>query len=183
MGDFGYNQNFLRWPGKVRKELYFIQFTIWTPLNHAINCDWVLPTTSYPRGEKFVKIRLQLESNPGHWNSRRVRNPLSQGPSNNTWWKILLRLRQKWWRCCIKQRWHSFFLTQRSQVWLPKKYFDVAQIYQRHWLEESGQRLTNVNQTHLVQQKDHSSTRKESRKTLPTTIHAWNVAHTVYFHT
>ena len=26
---------------------------------------------------------------------------------------------------------------------------DVAEIYQRHWFEESGQRLDNVDRTHL----------------------------------
>ena len=32
----------------------------------------------------------------------------------------------------------------------PKHYFDVAQIYQRWWWEESGQRLENVDWTQLV---------------------------------
>ena len=43
-------------------------------------------------------------------------------------------------------------LTQRPRVWfstLPKTYFDVAEIYQWRWLEESGQRLENVDPTHL----------------------------------
>ena len=31
-----------------------------------------------------------------------------------------------------------------------KNYFDVAEIYQWRWLEESGQRLENVDQSHLV---------------------------------
>ena len=33
---------------------------------------------------------------------------------------------------------------------LPRIYFDVTEIYQRCWLEETGQRLENVEQTHLV---------------------------------
>ena len=33
---------------------------------------------------------------------------------------------------------------------IPKNYFDVAEIYQCRWLEESGQRLENVDRTHLV---------------------------------
>ena len=43
--------------------------------------------------------------------------------------------------------------TQQPQVRIsvfPKIYFDVAEIYQRPWLEESGQRLENVDQTYLV---------------------------------
>ena len=42
-------------------------------------------------------------------------------------------------------------LTQRPHVLIsafPKIYFDVAEIYEQHWLEESG--LENVNRTHLV---------------------------------
>ena len=31
-----------------------------------------------------------------------------------------------------------------------KFYFDVAEIYRRRWLEESGQRLENLDRTHLV---------------------------------
>ena len=31
-----------------------------------------------------------------------------------------------------------------------KNYFDVAEIYQWRWLEECGQRLENVDQSHLV---------------------------------
>ena len=31
-----------------------------------------------------------------------------------------------------------------------KIYFDVAEVYRWLWLEESGQRLENVDQTHLV---------------------------------
>ena len=31
-----------------------------------------------------------------------------------------------------------------------KIYFDVAEIYRQRWLEESGHRLENVDQTHLV---------------------------------
>ena len=31
-----------------------------------------------------------------------------------------------------------------------KIYFDAAEIYRQRWLEERGQRLENVNQTHLV---------------------------------
>ena len=44
-------------------------------------------------------------------------------------------------------------LTQQPQVRLSaftKIYFDVAEIYRQRWLEESGQRLENVGQTHLV---------------------------------
>ena len=33
---------------------------------------------------------------------------------------------------------------------IPKNYFDVAEIYQWRWLEECGQRLENVDQSHLV---------------------------------
>ena len=44
-------------------------------------------------------------------------------------------------------------LTQQLQVQFsafPKIYCNVGEIYQRHWLEESGQRLKNVDWTHLV---------------------------------
>ena len=48
-------------------------------------------------------------------------------------------------------------LTQQPQVWypaLPKffwgKIINVAEVYQWPWLEESGQLLENVGQTHLV---------------------------------
>ena len=44
-------------------------------------------------------------------------------------------------------------LTQQPQVWMlafPKIYFDVAEIYKWKWLEESGQRLQNDDQTHLA---------------------------------
>ena len=33
---------------------------------------------------------------------------------------------------------------------IPKIYFSVAEIYQRPWLEASGQRLENADWTHLV---------------------------------
>ena len=33
---------------------------------------------------------------------------------------------------------------------VPQKNFNVAKIYQGHWLEESGYLLDNVNQTHFV---------------------------------
>ena len=32
----------------------------------------------------------------------------------------------------------------------PKTYFNVAEIYLQHWLEENGQRLENVYPTHLL---------------------------------
>ena len=41
----------------------------------------------------------------------------------------------------------AFFLLTRHQVQLsafPKIYFDVAEIYRQHRLEDSGQRLNNV---------------------------------------
>ena len=38
--------------------------------------------------------------------------------------------------------------------------FDVAEIYRRHWLEESGQRLENVDRTHLVLGSVKASTKK-----------------------
>ena len=47
---------------------------------------------------------------------------------------------------------HSFhpaargFDSQRSR----KKCFKVSEIFRRHWFEESGQKLDNVNRTHLV---------------------------------
>ena len=45
-----------------------------------------------------------------------------------------------------------------------KIYFDVAEIYQRRWLEESGQKLENVEQTHLVLDSGKLSTTKTSKK-------------------
>ena len=36
----------------------------------------------------------------------------------------------------------------------PKIYLDVADTYPLHWLEGSGQKLENVEQTHLVQGSD-----------------------------
>ena len=47
------------------------------------------------------------------------------------------------------------FLLLNQQPWVrflvfPQNYFDVAEIYQQHWLEVSGQRLKNVDRTHLV---------------------------------
>ena len=45
-------------------------------------------------------------------------------------------------------------LTQQPQIrfsaFPQKSYFDVAEIYQYPWLEESGQRLKNVEWTYLV---------------------------------
>ena len=43
-------------------------------------------------------------------------------------------------------------LTQPPRGFLvfPKIYFNVAEIYRRHWIEESGKRLDDANQTHLV---------------------------------
>ena len=44
-------------------------------------------------------------------------------------------------------------LTQQPRIWFltfSKIYFHVAEIYRRCWLEERGQRLENVVQTHLV---------------------------------
>ena len=41
-------------------------------------------------------------------------------------------------------------LTQQPRDGFPaflKTNIDVAEIYRRHWLEESGQRLENINQT------------------------------------
>ena len=43
---------------------------------------------------------------------------------------------------------------------LPKIYFDVGEIYQWRWLEESGQRLENVDRTHLVLGSVKASTKK-----------------------
>ena len=42
----------------------------------------------------------------------------------------------------------------------PKIYFDVAENYQGRWLEESGQRLENIDQTHLVLASGKTSTTK-----------------------
>ena len=42
----------------------------------------------------------------------------------------------------------------------PPKFFDVVEIYQLCWLEESGQRLVNVDQTHLVLASGKPSTTK-----------------------
>ena len=45
------------------------------------------------------------------------------------------------------------FLTQQPRVRFsafPKIYFLIAEIYPCRWLEESGQRLLNVDRTHLV---------------------------------
>ena len=41
-------------------------------------------------------------------------------------------------------------LTQVRFLAFPKIYFQVAEIYSRHWLEESGQRLDNIDRTNLV---------------------------------
>ena len=43
---------------------------------------------------------------------------------------------------------------------IPQKYFYVAMIFRWHWLEESGQRLHNVNRTHLVPAILASTTKK-----------------------
>ena len=40
--------------------------------------------------------------------------------------------------------------SQQSITAFPKISSDVAEIYLRHWLEKSGQRLDYVNHTHLV---------------------------------
>ena len=40
-------------------------------LNHAILRDWTLPTTSYPRGEKFIWILRWLGSNSGRLHGKR----------------------------------------------------------------------------------------------------------------
>ena len=48
---------------------------------------------------------------------------------------------------------HGTLLTQQPRVRFsafPNIYFDVAEIYGWRWLEESGQRLDNVNRIHLV---------------------------------
>ena len=47
------------------------------------------------------------------------------------------------------------FLLLTQQTWVqflafPKMYFVVAEINQQHWSEESGQRVENVDRTHLV---------------------------------
>ena len=47
----------------------------------------------------------------------------------------------------------SLLRTQRPRVRFlafPKIYYDVAKIYRRCWLEETGQRIENVKRTHLV---------------------------------
>ena len=41
-------------------------------------------------------------------------------------------------------------LTQFNSRLSPQNYFNVAEIYRQRWLEESGQKLENVNPTHLV---------------------------------
>ena len=38
------------------------------------------------------------------------------------------------------------FPSHLAALGVPKYYFDVAKIYRRRWLEESGQRLKNVEQ-------------------------------------
>ena len=48
---------------------------------------------------------------------------------------------------------HGTLLTQKPRVRFSaftKIYLDVAEIYRWRWLEESGQRLDNANQIHLV---------------------------------
>ena len=47
----------------------------------------------------------------------------------------------------------SLHLTQQPRVRFsrfPNAYFDVLEIYRRHCFKESGPRLENVDQTHLV---------------------------------
>ena len=42
-------------------------------------------------------------------------------------------------------------LTQGFDSWSSQKFtFGVAEIYPQRWLEEGGQRIENVDQTHLV---------------------------------
>ena len=58
-------------------------------------------------------------------------------------------------------------LTQRPWVHFlafPKIYFGVAEIYQWHWFEESGQRLENVDQAHLVLESGKVVLQKEEKK-------------------
>ena len=55
--------------------------------------------------------------------------------------------------CCVWGGLHStdvafFLITQHSTF--PEIYFDLAEVSQRHWFEESAQRLENVDQSHLV---------------------------------
>ena len=44
--------------------------------------------------------------------------------------------------------------------------FDAAEIYRQHWLEESGQRLENVDQTHQVLASDKVVLQKGTIKSL-----------------
>ena len=50
-------------------------------LYHAMLCDWVLPITLYPRGEKFIWIMRRQGSNPGRLRSKRALFPLLHGLS------------------------------------------------------------------------------------------------------
>ena len=68
--------------------------------------------------------------------------------------KINLLQKQEPWLGRLHSTEETFLiLIQQHRVWFlafPKIYFDVAEIYRQCWLEESGQRLENVDQTRLV---------------------------------
>ena len=57
---------------------------------------------------------------------------------------------ERCWIAQSKQACSPGFDSQRSQNLIRGKIFNVAEVNQRRWLEESGLRLENVNQTHLV---------------------------------
>ena len=42
------------------------------------------------------------------------------------------------------------FESQLSQQFSEETHVKVAEVYKRHWFEESGQWLENVDQTHLI---------------------------------
>ena len=46
------------------------------------------------------------------------------------------------------------------EIFPEEKIIHVAEFIQRRWLEEGGQRLENVDQTHFVLASDKASTRK-----------------------
>ena len=53
----------------------------------------------------------------------------------------------------------------------PKIYFDVAEIFRRRWLEESGQMFQNVFQTHLVLASGKLLLQKRMRTSFSQTSH------------
>ena len=71
---------------------------------------------------------------------------------------------------CIAQREHSCFSPNNPTVQssgFPKIYFDVAEIYRRHCLEESGQRFENVDRSYLVLARGKLVLQKRTLAVLP----------------